>query len=161
MPLSPSKVPRFQGLPTWLVDTAPHILGLGHAHTPSINPHTSLVPFLCHTSSTLTLSLYKHPPLSSLLKLNLHHYSLIPSFYSLLPFLSYLTKMSFTSKLIAPCCNKHVNHDAVLQNHHAPPTCIEETVFNGHGDFVSFVPAASMEGDDDDDDGSYDYAPAA
>ncbi|ESW26939.1 hypothetical protein PHAVU_003G160300 [Phaseolus vulgaris] len=66
--------------------------------------------------------------------------------------------MAFTSKLIAPCCN---NHHALHQNHHAPPTFIEESVFNGHGDSVSFVPAASMEGDDDDDDGSYDYAPAA
>ncbi|XP_068461651.1 protein argonaute PNH1-like [Phaseolus vulgaris] len=57
--------------------------------------------------------------------------------------------MAFTSKLIAPCCN---NHHALHQNHHAPPTFIEESVFNGHGDSVSFVPAASMEGDDDDDD---------
>lgn len=112
-------------------------------------PRAFLVPHELHTYP----SLYKHHPLSSLLKLNLHHYSLIPSsIYSLLP------KMAFTSKLIAPCCN---NHHALHQNHHAPPTFIEESVFNGHGDSVSFVPAASMEGDDDDDDGSYDYAPAA
>jgi len=61
--------------------------------------------------------------------------------------------MSFTTK-------KHENDDGVHENHHLRATCIEESVFNGHGDFVSFVPVASMEGDDDDD-GSYDYAPAA
>jgi len=65
--------------------------------------------------------------------------------------------MSFTAKVIAPWCNV----DGVDEKHHAPATCIEESVFNGHGDFVSFVPVVSMEGDDDDDDGSYDYAPAA
>ncbi|QCD80703.1 hypothetical protein DEO72_LG2g1025 [Vigna unguiculata] len=55
--------------------------------------------------------------------------------------------MSFTA------CNKHADDD------HA--TRIEESGFHGHGDFVRFVPVISMEGDDDDDDGSYDYAPAA
>ncbi|BAT76409.1 hypothetical protein VIGAN_01440400 [Vigna angularis var. angularis] len=69
--------------------------------------------------------------------------------------------MSFTAKAIVPCCNEHANDHVVRQNHHAPPTSIQQTAFNGHPDFLSFLPVVSMEGDDDDDDGSYDYAPAA
>ncbi|KAJ1392360.1 hypothetical protein SESBI_35905 [Sesbania bispinosa] len=58
--------------------------------------------------------------------------------------------MSFTSKAIAPWCNKHENDGYKYYNY--PPTTFND----------SFVPAvATMEGDDDDDDGGYDYAPAA
>ncbi|KAG4930204.1 hypothetical protein AAZX31_17G115500 [Glycine max] len=66
--------------------------------------------------------------------------------------------MSFTSKVIAPWCKKHGNDDVV--DAPAATTFIGGNVCNWHGDFVSFVPIAYMEGDDDDD-GGYDYAPAA
>lgn len=52
--------------------------------------------------------------------------------------------MSFISRVIATWCNKHGNG-------YPPATCNED---------YGFVPIASMEGDDDDD-GGYDYAPAA
>ncbi|TKY54913.1 hypothetical protein E2542_SST19327 [Spatholobus suberectus] len=71
--------------------------------------------------------------------------------------------MLLLPQVIAPWCKKHGNDDGVDEYDHAPATCIERNVCNGHGEFVSFVPVASMEGDDDDDDddGGYDYAPAA
>nr|BEI74075.1 IRON MAN 4 [Lotus japonicus] len=66
--------------------------------------------------------------------------------------------MSSISKVIAPCCNKkpHGNDDHSFNWNGSPPA-----TYIGDGDYA-FVHVASMEADgDDDDDGGYDYAPAA
>nr|BEI74076.1 IRON MAN 5 [Lotus japonicus] len=66
--------------------------------------------------------------------------------------------MSSISKVIAPCGNKkhHVKDDHSYNRYGSPPAAC-----NWDEDY-SFVPVASMEADgDDDDDGGYDYAPAA
>ncbi|RDX71941.1 hypothetical protein CR513_48644, partial [Mucuna pruriens] len=60
--------------------------------------------------------------------------------------------MSFISMVIAPSCKKHGNDDGVHGYDHAPASCIQPSLRNGHEDFVNFVPVPSMEGDDDDDD---------
>ncbi|KAK7264990.1 hypothetical protein RJT34_32605 [Clitoria ternatea] len=69
--------------------------------------------------------------------------------------------MSFISEVIAPWCQKHANAGGVDGHDYVHATCIGGNDCDKHEDFTSFLTVASIEGDDDDDDATYDYAPAA
>ncbi|EEF33028.1 conserved hypothetical protein [Ricinus communis] len=72
-----------------------------------------------------------------------------------------MSLFAISKAITISCCNKLADDcDNGDGCYFAPPPCIEGDGDDDDGDY-DYAPAASSEGDDDDDDDGYDCAPAA